>query len=386
MNICLVTESYPTLPPYGGIAVYAHTAAHGLAARGHTVHVLVGRQGAPVSDCYDGPIHLHVRSLSGIPILERRFSGLGESVCLAWHLWRLHRRHQFDIVELSNWEGLGLVPVLLHVAPIIVRMHTPAIEYPHAQGRPPRTDERFVIWADKTAARASRLTLTHSLFNKANIETNYGVRNVRVIPHGIELPTEVSTSTESVLAVLYAGYLNSRKGTGVLLEAIPNVLGEVPEAEFWIAGKDPEHKFENTFRSTNPHIPASKVKFFGFVPDADRISLYQRCAIYASPSVYESFGLSIVEAMGYAKPVVVCNTSAMPEIVVHNTTGLLVPPKDPEAYAAAIVTLLRDAPLRRRMGEMGRARALEHYAAPRMAQEMESLFQELFARQEAHAP
>ena len=76
-------------------------------------------------------------------------------------------------------------------------------------------------------------------------------------------------------------------------------------------------------------------------------------------------------------PVVGCAISAMNEIIANGRTGLLVPPSDPEAFAAAIISLLLDAPLRNRLGDQGRQVAVEHYSAERMAFEMELWYRKI---------
>ena len=373
MRICIISDSYPTLPNFGGISVYTQTAAHALSERGHTVHVLIGRLDQQ-EDFQDGAVQVHIRPVRWIPFFCRWLPTLGESAHLAVALQKLHRQYHFDVVEFPNWEAPGLVSEFLRVASIVVRLHTSSLEPIVAQGRTPLLSERFVIWAERLSSRLAQATVTHSNSHRDSLGKKYGLQNVQVIPHGIVIPPAPSEPTESGLSVLCVGPLTARKGITTLLAAIPLVLQSVPEAVFWIVGNDPGNKIESGFRTANPDLPHDRGRFLGFVSGQELEQLYATCAIYASASVYESFGLTFVEAMSHAKPVIACAISAMTEIVSPEDNGLLVPPQDPPAFTAALVRLLKDPALRRRMGKSGRQIAIRKYSAQQMAESIEQFY------------
>ena len=93
------------------------------------------------------------------------------------------------------------------------------------------------------------------------------------------------------------------------------------------------------------------IRFLGFVPDEDLPMLYSGSSLFVFPSLYEGFGLPLVEAMACGVPVVASNTSSIPEVV--GDAGLLVPPTEPEAFAEAILRVRSDEGLRRAMIEKG---------------------------------
>jgi len=97
------------------------------------------------------------------------------------------------------------------------------------------------------------------------------------------------------------------------------------------------------------------------------------------PSLEEGFPNAILEAMAAGKPVVATEVGGIPEAVVHGETGLLVPPKDPEALADAILRLLDDPQLALEMGRAGRDRVRKAFGLDRMVREMEGLYEELIA-------
>jgi glycosyltransferase involved in cell wall biosynthesis len=105
------------------------------------------------------------------------------------------------------------------------------------------------------------------------------------------------------------------------------------------------------------------------------LPLHKAFDIFVMSSVTEGLGTSLLDAMAAGKPVVATATGGIPEVVVDGETGFLVLPRDHDAMAAAIVKLLQDETLRRRMGEAGRARACELFSADRMVQETHRVYQ-----------
>ncbi len=111
----------------------------------------------------------------------------------------------------------------------------------------------------------------------------------------------------------------------------------------------------------------------GFRPDV--LSLHKAFDIFVMSSVTEGLGTSLLDAMAAGKPIVATRTGGIPEVVVEGETGFLVPPRDHEAMAEAIVRLLQDEPLRRQMGNAGRARARSLFSTERMVQNTLQVYQ-----------
>lgn len=380
MKILLVTDTYPTLGGAIGVGVYTRTAAQGLAALGHEVHVLLGRHGVR-SDASDGPVQVHVRRVRWLPLLGRWLPGLGESLGLAWAVHGLNRRYRLDVVEFPNYAGMGFVSALLRLVPVVLRLHTMTLEILKISARPPTRGDRFTLWMERVTPRLAQALVTHSRSHRQWIEEHIGLRDVPVIPHGIALPPRAPPNCNGSRAVLYVGALNPRKGIPTLLSAFVAVRAQLPEAELWVVGHSKHGEYETAFRQAHPDIPAHAVQFLGHVPQDELHERYARCAVFASASVYESFGLTFVEAMARARPVVACDVSAMPEVIRHGQTGLLVPPGDAARFADAILTLLRDDDLRLRLGEQARLHAERSFSAARMAKEIEDLYARVGADQ-----
>ena len=91
--------------------------------------------------------------------------------------------------------------------------------------------------------------------------------------------------------------------------------------------------------------------FAGALPEALLPALYAACDLYVWPAVREAYGLAMLEAQAAGLPVVAGREGGVAEVVQHGVTGILTPPRDPQAFARAIETLLADPDRRRDMAE-----------------------------------
>jgi glycosyltransferase involved in cell wall biosynthesis len=167
--------------------------------------------------------------------------------------------------------------------------------------------------------------------------------------------------------------LVGHKGQTHLVEAARLVLPQVPDARFVIAGEGELRPVLE--RQIKDHRLEKHVLLTGFRPDV--LSLHKAFDIFVMSSVTEGLGTSLLDAMAAGKPIVATRTGGIPEVVVDEETGILVPPRNHTAMAGAIVRLLKDDGLRRRMGEAGRQRACRQFSAERMVQETVRVYQRI---------
>ena len=123
---------------------------------------------------------------------------------------------------------------------------------------------------------------------------------------------------------------------------------------------------------------AERTHFAGF--QADVRPYLAAMNLLVLPSRAEALGLALLEAMAMEKPVIASRVGGIPEVVEHGVTGLLVDPNDPDALAAALISLIEDPGRRDLMGEAGRQRVVAQFCLERTVAAMEQLYEEILAR------
>lgn len=254
--------------------------------------------------------------------------------------------------------------------------HTRAIaeRYEAVPGLPPpvpyepgwRVRERAVY-------QGAAAIFTMSEFVRRSLRDDYGVDPARVHvvgagPNVSPGPSDLGLARDPV--ILFVGKNFAPKGGPELLEAFARIRRTHPAARLAIVA------------SSAPAALPAGATFHGLLGKEALARLYATASIFALPTRREAFGLSFVEAMAFELPVVATRIEAIPEIVADGETGLLVPPGDPAALAAALHALLADPPRARRMGAAGRARVAARFSWRTAAAQM----LEAMSAQDAAAP
>lgn len=215
-----------------------------------------------------------------------------------------------------------------------------------------------------------------------------GVRHparVRRVYHGLEPPvtraleregqrirSELGISPDAFL-VGNVGRLAPQKGQRHLIGAMPALLARIPRAHAVIAGGgDLENFLLDLAEETGV---AERVHVLG--PRKDVPALMHAMDVFAMPSIWEGFGLVLLEAMAAGRPIVASRVATIPEVVVDGQTGLLVPAGDPLALAEALAQLADQPGLAARMGEAGRERVRHQFSLEKMVGDTELLYREL---------
>ncbi|HTM01127.1 MAG TPA: glycosyltransferase [Candidatus Omnitrophota bacterium] len=211
-------------------------------------------------------------------------------------------------------------------------------------------------------------------------------RVIRVIPSGIDLePFEepfdraaarasLGIAPDEVLAIQIAA-LAPHKSQTTLLQAAAAAAGAAPRLRVWIAG---EGALREALLVEHRSLGlGERVRFLGFREDV--VPLLRAADLFVLSSYLEGLGTSVLDAMAAGLPVVGTAVGGVPEIVESEATGLLVPPRDPGALAAAMARLSADPALRAAMGARGRERA-RAFSADRTAALTRALYEELLGR------
>jgi phosphatidylinositol alpha-mannosyltransferase len=186
-----------------------------------------------------------------------------------------------------------------------------------------------------------------------------------IIPNGVESEHFSSNTTpidefmDEKLNILFVGRLEKRKGVEYLLEAYKRVKREIPESRLIVAGPGTRlrHKYEKRIKRSG----LEDVIFTGYVSYDDLPRYYKTADIVCSPATgKESFGIVLLEAMAAGKPIIASDIEGYASVLTHGAEGILVPPKNPEKLAEALLSLMDDKPLRQQMGARGQLTAVEY--------------------------
>ena len=159
--------------------------------------------------------------------------------------------------------------------------------------------------------------------------------------------------------LLSVARLVPRKGIDTVLQALPQLLVQSPDLQYWIVGNGPTRASLGQQAQELGLMHA--VRFMDEVSDSDLPDIYRRATIFVMPAradyhagSVEGFGIVYLEASASGLPVVAANSGGAAEAVIENETGLLVPSDDPPALTQALLRLLDDPALRQQMGRAGR--------------------------------
>jgi phosphatidylinositol alpha-mannosyltransferase len=202
----------------------------------------------------------------------------------------------------------------------------------------------------------------------------------RIIPNGVDVcrfhPTvaPLPQYRDGKSTILFLGRFELRKGAEHLLHAIPLIRERFPATRFILAG-------DGALRPTCERLVAKRgwadVVFTGRVLEAEKPALYAAAQVYCAPNTGgESQGITLLEALACGRPVVASDVPGFRSVVRHGHDGLLVPPRRPDELAAAVIQVLDDGALARRLGAAGRARAQE-YNWERVCAQTRAYYQEL---------
>jgi glycosyltransferase involved in cell wall biosynthesis len=387
-------------PHCGGQGVYTRYLARELAALGHHVEVLSGQ---PYPDLDDPAQLVRVPSLdlyrpenpfrvpwpwefrSTVDLREFAImcsAGFPEPYTFSLRARRMlrPRRYEFDLVHDNQCLGTGLAKMVDEGWPVVTTLHHPItvdrdLDLAHASGAWRRfTLRRWYAFLDMQTRVAGRIPrhIAVSESSRRDIARHMGIDSdrVHVVPVGVDPDIfrprpDVARVRGRVMTTASADV--PMKGLAPLLEALAKVRTERDDAHLVVLGKT---KGKSAIPGLIERLGLEgAVRFVHGVSSERIVELYAEAEAAAVPSLYEGFSLPAVEAMACRVPVVATTGGALPEVVGGNgETGLLVPPADPSALAAALVRTLDDAGLRARVGAAGRRRALERFTWRRTAE------------------
>ncbi len=335
MKITYICNEYPPTP-HGGIGTFVQTIARGMVKKGNAVTVVGWNRVA--QERVDQGVRVVTLPASG----NRGIGWLLNRRRLQRWLKQEVRAGRTEIIETPEYDGP--MPFTFDACPVVVRLHLAATTICRQTGR------RLSLpqwWSERrTLGRHSNWVAVSKHALRLTQETFRAIPKKQAV---IYYPVSAGNADDSSRValpekfILYAGTVSRRKGAFVLAEAAKKILPTHPGLQIIYAGAIESERGV----AADAHIRfllgddlSTRVRFLGRVERSQVLACMRRARMFAFPSSLETFGLVIAEAMLEGCPVVVCDAGPIPEFVEHNRTGLLVPPNNAPALAAAISKLL----------------------------------------------
>lgn len=299
---------------------------------------------------------------------------------------------KYDIVVAHDWlSAIGGMTVKREVG-LPFAFHVHSTEKGRTLGNCSETVSNIELHAANaadlivTVSYAMKEELTQLGFPKEKIQVSYnGVDPQKYNPEGVTREQIQKVRAfygvkDDEQMILFIGRLVGVKGVDRLIMAMPNILQKIPKVKLVIVGLGDLQEYlgnlVKTMRLDN------FVKFrFEFVPEEERILHYAACDMAVFPSLYEPFGIVVLEAMSMAKPVVVgaAGISGMREIVIscgEEQCGYHINPTNPADIAWGIVSALENPDRKKWLGQNGRRRVLSEFTWEKIAEKTLALYEQ----------
>jgi glycosyltransferase involved in cell wall biosynthesis len=221
--------------------------------------------------------------------------------------------------------------------------------------------------------RADHL-IVHADHVRQLLHNRLGLRaeRIHVVPHiAIGDRPHRSQTTASPHEILFFGRIWPYKGLDYLIRAQPMIQASIPDARIVIAG----HGEDMDRYRRLMHDPSAFEVHDRWIGEDERVEFFQRASLVALPYTEASQSGVVPMAYTFGKPVVATRTGGLPEVVEHGVTGLLVPPRDEQALAAAVIELLLNPERLRQLGSNGREKLLTEWSPEVVARQTVEVYQ-----------
>jgi glycosyltransferase involved in cell wall biosynthesis len=287
------------------------------------------------------------------PFRKARLRQPLKQLLMVMTILRSIRKFNPDIIHFQRghlWFNLALP--LLRRYPLVITIHDPIHHIGDRQSRV--TPQAIMDFGFKQACEV--IVHGNSLKQSVSQRLRLSKDQIHFIPHIIIGGNNSFCSfPEDDLMVLFFGRIWEYKGLEYLIRAEPLITERVPGVRIVIAGKGEDF---TRYRKLMVH-PERFIVYNEYISNSQREKLFQQASVIVLPYIDASQSGVIPLASNYGKPVVVTNVGALMEMVVHGQNGLVVPPRQVEPLADAIVYLLQNRELRHRMGVAARQSTID---------------------------
>lgn len=349
---------------WGGAEVWLMDVMHGLEGRGHDVTLV----------CRPGTILEKNARAEGFDVVAMKMRGDVDPFVI-YNVMHVMKSKGIQVMSTNMDKELRFGGLAAKLAGDVVVIPSREVDYPLKNNLRYRLTYNWLADYVLANSESTKQTLLSSApwLDEDRIEVVY--KGINPTPYmerpedGAALRDELGIASDTKV-VGFVGQIIERKGVPDIIEAIPLVVEKIPNVRFLFVGEGLLDDF--VVEAAKERGVADNVIHAGFRKDIPAIM--KAVDLLILPSVVEGFGYVLAEAMAASRPVVATRASSIPEIVVHDETGLLVDVHEPEQLADAVARILGDDTLATDMGRRGRERVLANFTLERMVAHIEEVF------------
>ena len=332
---------------------------NGMALRGHEVHLITMHPGR---DQLHESVKWHILKIP--PPLGYYLN--------TWEARRIIRRINPDILNAHYASGYGTLSRLVDFHPTLLSVWgSDVYDFPYESKWKVKILRKNLAAADQIASTSHAMKTQTENFAKPE-------RPIAVTPFGVDTKTFVPNPDHkpNIITIGTVKKMDPAYGIEFLIRAFALLVEKnVTNIELILVGGGPQGK---ELKTLAVELNIDKLcHFIGYVPHVEVPIWLNRLNIYCAPSNSESFGVAVVEASACGIPVIVSDAGGLPEVVKNNVTGFIVPRRNPQAIAEAIMKLIEDVELRERMSTAGRDFVLQNYEWNENVSRMEKLYEKV---------
>jgi glycosyltransferase involved in cell wall biosynthesis len=267
------------------------------------------------------------------------FKQVGVSIWLFFNVYRMISEYRLDKLNIHSGPGGALLIQRLPVPVIVTCHHTYWQQYTYIKSQ--FWKRIFLPFEKRTYRLAARIVCVSEDTKRILVE-RYHISEEKILVIHNAVDTHkfyASSGQKNPHSVLYIGRIDKRKGIEFLIRSMPLVVRQIPDALLVVGGKGSH--LEKMKALVSRLKLARNVTFLGFVPDDQLNSLYNQAQCAVIPSIFEGFGITVIEAIAAGTRVVGTDVDGIREILKNKDYGVLVKYGDCSALASAIISELK---------------------------------------------
>ena len=360
-------------PSVGGVENYVYNLSKELVNLGHEVTVV----------CANEKSNIKKEIIDGIEVKRLNYSGKIANTNITPSLPVELIKSKFDIIHThlpTPWSAdWSTIASRILRTPLILTYHNDIVGSGFSDSIANvfnKTALKFIL------GRAKKIIITQPNYINFSPHLEKYENKITVIPNGVDpkrfkpLKIDKENNTISFLSVL--DHYHRYKGLSYLLKAIKIVKKEIPGIKLRVGGGG---ELLSSYKDMAISMGLkNNIEFLGYIPEEMMAEFYNKCQIFILPSVspaQEGFGIVLLEALACKKAVIATDIVGIADEIIKNNTGKIVKAKNEKALANAIIKILQDKELERKMGENGRRLIEEKYTWMKITKMIENIYKSI---------